>query len=82
MAVGTPVLTTELGVAGLSLTDSKTILTAETVEEIAKKALQLLKDEKLYQTVSQNSRIHVEKNFSFDAIAEKLDRIYYQVVKK
>jgi len=80
MAVGTPVITTKLGSVGLNIGSDKMLLASDTAEGVVKDTLKLLKDEELYKTLSKNSRKHIEENFSFDAIAEKLDSVYHQVV--
>ena len=82
MAVGTPVITTKLGVEGLGLPNHPTVLVGDTERELADLSLKLLEDKGLYKELSRSSREFIEENFSFDSIAEKLDGVYHQVVKE
>lgn len=80
MAVGTPVITTPLGSIGLSVKNKKEILVGESAEEIVTLCLHLLQNQELYETLAKESREHIEKYFSFDAIAEKLEKVYRETI--
>ena len=46
---------------------------------MAEVVVELIKNKKLYQRISQAARILVEKNYTYKAIATVLERIYRQV---
>ncbi|HSX40252.1 MAG TPA: glycosyltransferase family 4 protein [Candidatus Saccharimonadales bacterium] len=82
MASGVPVITTDLGIEGLEVSDKKDILVADTAEEFARSLENLLKDKTLYETVAKNAREIVEKEYNWDTIVEKLEGVYDSAVKE
>lgn len=78
MAARLPVVTTKVGIAGIG---EKNIhyLEGETAEELAKQALRILEDKKLYQQIANNARKLVEDHYDYGAISEKLDKVYQKV---
>jgi glycosyltransferase involved in cell wall biosynthesis len=81
LAVGTPVITTRLGVGGLKKESQESILLGDSPEEMAEQMKRLLGDEKLYKKIAEEGRVFIEKHYGFDAIAEKLIKVYDEVVK-
>ncbi len=81
MASGTPVITTALGNEGIEARDREEILIAEKPEEFINKTLTLISDNYLYEKLSRNGRIFIEKNFDWRNISNKLDNIYHDLVK-
>jgi len=82
MATGLPVVSTSVGVAGLNLTDGENVLIADTSEEIAKKALLLLRDESLAETIGRKGQEHVRKYFDWKSVVKLHDLIYKSLVNK
>lgn len=80
MASGTPVVTTKLGNEGINAKPNESIMVAETSEEIAETVINLLQDELLYRSIAKEGRKIIEKKFSWDTIADDLDRVYKSVV--
>lgn len=80
MAVGTPVLTTSLGLSGLDISPDQDILVADTAQGLAESALQLLKDPKLSQSLRTHARKQIEAKYDWSAIAKTLESIYQSVV--
>ncbi|MEK6881357.1 MAG: glycosyltransferase, partial [Nanoarchaeota archaeon] len=78
MAAKLPVVTTKVGIAGIGEV-GKDFLEGETPEELARMAIKILEDKKLYESIAKNARILVEENYSYQAIAEKLDKVYQEV---
>lgn len=76
MSCGLPVLTTNLGAAGIGAEDRENILIAENSKGFAKNVADLLNDEKLYREIAVNGRNFVEENYSWDGIAKKLNSLY------
>lgn len=76
MSSGTPVVTTLLGNEGILAKDNEEILISDKPEEFSQKTLQLLSDEYLYEKISRNGRKFIEKNFDWNNITFKLNKIY------
>lgn len=81
MASGTPVITTTLGVEGIEAKDGKEILVGQTAHELARLTAKVLEDEKLYETIAKNARAFVEKNYTWDSIVARLEKVYQTVLK-
>ncbi len=80
MASGVPVVTTNLGIEGLQAKSGKHALTAETSEKLAKEVDNLLENPLLTEKITQEARIFIEKNYSWDSIGKKLEDVYKSVV--
>jgi glycosyltransferase involved in cell wall biosynthesis len=80
MAAMVPVVTTTIGSEGYGAVDGRSILIGNTSKEIANKAVKVLKNRKLYDKVARNARYLVDKNFSWEPIAGKLENIYEEIV--
>jgi glycosyltransferase involved in cell wall biosynthesis len=76
MASMTPVVTTPIGAEGLGTVDGESMMIGQTPEEMAAKAVAILKDQKLYRHVAQRAKQIVDQNFSWGPISNKLDGIY------
>lgn len=74
-----PVVTTKVGITGISATHGENVLQGETPEDLAALTVEVLKDNELYKKIAENARRFVEKNYFYGAIAEKLDNIYEEV---
>jgi glycosyltransferase involved in cell wall biosynthesis len=79
MAAGVPVVTTPVGIEGIEAKDGVQVLVRKTEKELAETVIELIKNKKLYQKISQAARILIEKTYTYKAIAEVLERIYRQV---
>ncbi len=78
MAARLPVVTTKVGIADIGKNEVH-YLEGETSENLAKQTVRILKDKDLYKKIADNARKLVEENYSYDAIAEKLDEVYKKV---
>jgi len=76
MASGVPVVTTNLGNEGINAVSGQSIVIAKTDDEFAKAVVNLLKDKNLYEEISRNARLLIEKNFDWDIIVAKLEKVY------
>lgn len=81
MASMVPVVTTPLGSEGYGATDGESILVGKTPKEIAKQAIRVLKNKKLYEKIAKNARKLVDTRFSWGPIAQKLESIYEEVIQ-
>jgi len=80
MAAMVPVVTTTVGAEGYGAVDGQSILIGNTSQEIADKAVKILKDKKMYGNVAKNARHLVDTSFSWDPIAKKLESIYRELI--
>jgi glycosyltransferase involved in cell wall biosynthesis len=81
MAVGTPVITTELGLSGLDVKKDTDLLVADDASGLAEKGSYLLTDEKLYTKLALSGRKQIEDKYDWSKIAKNLEEIYQDVVK-
>jgi glycosyltransferase involved in cell wall biosynthesis len=82
MALGTPVVSTSKGAEGLEVTHGEDILIADTPAEFADAVLRLLDDGALRAKLATNGRRLVEKYYSWETCARKLEQLLYQVVQQ
>jgi polysaccharide biosynthesis protein PslH len=76
MASGLPVVTTPTGIEGIGAKIGRDVLVSNNVFGLAKATIKLLTDQKIYESLSKNSRNLVKTNFNWKNIANSLDRIY------
>jgi len=81
MAAGLPVVSTSIGVAGLTIKNGVHALISDTYEGLAKEAIRLLKNPPLAEKIGKNGRSHVGKNFDWKSIVKLHDEIYGNVLK-
>jgi O-antigen biosynthesis protein len=72
MSFGLPVITTRIGVEGINLIEEYDILTADNPVKFANQIIRLYNDEELWNKLSRNSIINVEKNFSYELATQQL----------
>lgn len=80
MACGLPVVTTSIGQEGLDIEDEKQAKIADTKEELIQATIEVLTNQYLRNSLAKNARELVEKNYSWDNIAQKLDVLYSKVI--
>lgn len=79
MAAGVPVVTTKIGIEGIDAKDGKDFFMANKWEKMAQKAVLLIKDKKIYKQMLESARKLVEEKYSYESIAEVLDKYYREV---
>ncbi len=79
MAVGTPVVATSKGAAGLALQDQEHLLIADTPEEFARATLRLLHDPALRSKLARAARERVCQEYDWRVIQKKMERLVEQV---
>ncbi|MGH2612729.1 MAG: glycosyltransferase family 4 protein, partial [Rhabdochlamydiaceae bacterium] len=82
MACGTPVITTQLGNEGINGKENKEIVLGETATQLAQQCHKLLTDATLYTKIAKDGRSLVEKNFNWELITQRLEKVYQETVKK
>lgn len=80
LSVGIPVIITPLSAQSLGVHDLKEALVGETTKELAGKTLLLLHDTYLYEKISKNGRVLIEKNYTWKKIAAKLEEVYSSII--
>lgn len=80
MALGRPVVSTSVGCEGLGATHKKNIMIADNPKEFAECTIELLKHPEERKLISKNARQFVEKNYSWDAISERLLDVYAKLL--
>ncbi|MBB6444679.1 N-acetyl-alpha-D-glucosaminyl L-malate synthase BshA [Bacillus benzoevorans] len=83
MACGVPCIGTRVGGIPEVILDRETgfICNLGDIEEIARKAVQLLTNEQLHRQFSQHAVKVVQENFHCEKIVSQYEEIYYQLVK-
>ena len=81
MASGTPVVTTTYGNEGIGAVPGRDILIADGPETFADTVVRVLSDRKFADSLSQNGREFVRKNFTFEAAMKKLEAAYEKIMK-
>ncbi|MEA2056666.1 MAG: glycosyltransferase family 4 protein [Patescibacteria group bacterium] len=76
MACGTPIVATPIAIEGLNVQNHKHVLTAKNADEMAQKTIEVISDNTLWQKLSQNGYQFVQKNYDWQLISKKLDKIY------
>ena len=79
MAAGVPVVTTSVGIEGIEAKDNQEVLIRNGGKELAKAAVELIKDQNRYQRIIKAARDLVEKKYSYQTIAHILDKFYQEV---
>jgi polysaccharide biosynthesis protein PslH len=80
MSAMVPVVTTPVGAEGYGAVDGESILIGKKPEDLAGKAVVVLKDRDLYNKIAKNAKILVDTNFSWEPISKKLESIYEEIV--
>jgi len=75
MAAGLPVITSPRGVTGMLCEDKKDLLLAQTAEDVLA-SITYLQDNSKRLTLVKSARVLVEKEYSWDFIAQKLDTVW------
>jgi glycosyltransferase involved in cell wall biosynthesis len=79
MASGTPVVASKIAVEGLNITDGVHLLTSNKATDLADLTVRVLNDKNLWQQLSKNGKEFVAKNYDWELISQKLDRIYQEI---
>ena len=81
MASALPVVTTTVGAEGLGVRDGEEALITDNLENLVESAVKVLGSPKIAKEFGDRGRKFVEKNYTWDVSAEKLDRIYGEIVR-
>ena len=81
MATATPIVATTTAVEGLSLKDGEQVLIVDSAEGLAAKCVSLLENNDLQSKLSRAGQEFVIKNYDWQTIGQKLDKVYREVGK-
>lgn len=79
MAAGVPVVTTTVGIEGIEAKNEIHVLVRNKPEDLAKAVIRLSKEEKTCQKITKAARLLIEEKYSYQALAQVLDKIYKEV---
>ncbi|MBI4500749.1 MAG: glycosyltransferase [Gemmatimonadetes bacterium] len=82
LAMGKPLVATELAVEGLALQEEEHYLRAETPTEYVQQIRRLENDSALCERLTNAGRELVVRRYAWDVIGEKLDRAYAQYARR
>lgn len=80
MAAKLPVVTTSVGIEGIEAKNGESVFLGEIPQELAELVIKLLENKDLYQKVALNARRLVETKYTYESIAEKLDKVYMEAI--
>ncbi|MDP4235251.1 MAG: glycosyltransferase family 4 protein, partial [Bacteroidota bacterium] len=76
MALGTPVITTAIGAAGIEgVIDRMHVLVSETDEDFVNSAISLLADTEECRRIARNARKLIEQRYTWERIFDNFDKI-------
>ncbi|NOZ46926.1 MAG: glycosyltransferase family 4 protein [Chlorobi bacterium] len=81
LAMHKAIVSTRLGVEGIPVTDKKNICLADNKEEFISKISMLIKDDNLFNMISKEAGIFVQKNFDTFTITNNLISFYYSLLQ-
>ncbi|TSC87749.1 MAG: Glycosyl transferase group 1 [Microgenomates group bacterium Gr01-1014_7] len=81
-ASGLPVVTTSIGIGGTNARDGVEVIIRDTPEDIARAAIELIKNPSFAKKIADNARKLVKQKYNWDQIAGKLSQIYEELGKK
>jgi len=82
MALGRPVVSTPLGCEGLAVENGKHLLVANDAENFAAAVARLLTDRALAACLTREARALVERDYDWTAIAQRLLRVYEELLAR
>jgi glycosyltransferase involved in cell wall biosynthesis len=82
MAMGSPVVSTTIGVEGLPITADEHYLDANTPQEFANSMVQVMNDPILAERLSKQARTYVEDNFSQANVVRTFEQICLNTITK
>lgn len=79
MAAGVPVISSTVGVTGLSVEDKINVMIANNPQEYIEKAITILNDKKLYNSIRDNARGLIDSNYNWEKITARLESVYQKL---
>jgi glycosyltransferase involved in cell wall biosynthesis len=82
LAMGKPVVTTSIGCEGLSVIDGEHLKVADDPDAFAEVTARLISDRAAAREVGRSGRRLVEREYSWDVIATRMERFHSQLIRK
>mgnify|MGYP000021983608 CR=1 FL=1 len=82
LAMGKPVVATELAAAGLDVVDGQHLIIANHAENFAESVCYLLQDRQCAENLGREGRALVAGQYNYTNIGQRLEAIYQQAVKR
>jgi len=82
MASSLPVVTTTVGAEGLGVKNGKEALVEDNLEDLVASTVKILKNPKRAQELGLSGWNFVKKNYTWEISAQKLSRIYEEIVRE
>lgn len=81
MAMAKPVVSTSLGVDGITKVSVDNVIIADGPDALTKQVIKLLCNEQLRHEIGYNARRLVESSYSWGTMAEKLDKVFEETLE-
>ena len=78
MAMGLPVVTTNIGYKGINAEKNQEIIVEDEPKKFASRVLELLKNEDLRKKISHNARSFIEKNYKWEDSIIKIESLLFK----
>jgi GT2 family glycosyltransferase/SAM-dependent methyltransferase/glycosyltransferase involved in cell wall biosynthesis len=75
MAMGLPVVTTQIGIEGMRLVNGEEVLVADEAEQFAEATVRVYRDEALWNTISANGRAYITRTLSPEVVERSVRRL-------
>jgi O-antigen biosynthesis protein len=75
MAHGLPVVTTSIGAEGMKLIHGENCMIADSPDGFSDAVMSLMKDERLYNKIKENSIIYIEHNYTQESVRACIEKI-------
>lgn len=82
MAIGTPVVATQVGIEGIEAVNNQSVIIADSPFRVSTEIVKLLKNPQTRQKLSRNARRLMEDVYEWGVIADRLDKIYRKLTDK
>ena len=82
MAMGKAIVSTRAGINGLDLTPGKDVIVAENAEDMAHEIRELIQNPQKRQALEREARLTVERDFDWNAIAERQKQLYLEAMRQ
>lgn len=80
MAAGKSIVTTSMAIPGIDVSPGQDIIIADSPTEFAERVIELLNNKQLREKIGHNARNLMEKEYSWENVTDKLNKIFQKVI--